>query len=199
MNQFLRTLGAVALLALVALPASAATWTVDTSHSTLEFKIRHLLAKTSGEFADWTGTIVTAGDDLTDSTVEIVIQTASIDTDNDDRDNHLRSEDFFHVEKYPTITFTSTKVVKTGENEYDVHGQLAMRGVTRDIVIPMEFHGTGKDPWGNTKAGFSGEVEINRKDFDIVWNKAIDQGGVLLGDDVEIEIEINAVQTQSGR
>ncbi len=197
MKKILSSFGALALVVMLAGTATAATWQIDTTHSTLTFKIRHMLSKTAGQFTDWSGTIE-AGDDLTKGSVNIEIQAASIDTRNEDRDNHLRSPDFFDVENHPTITFTSTKVEKDGDN-FVLHGDLTMVGVTKQVEIPFEFHGTATDPWGNTKAGFSGSTTIDRKDFGIVWNKNLDQGGVLLGDEVEIQIDLAAAQAQTGK
>lgn len=197
MKNFARVFTVAALAVITALPAAAETWNVDTSHSVLTFKVRHMLANAGGEFKEWSGTVV-AGDDLTKGSVEISIDAASIDTDNADRDNHLRSADFFDVEKYPTIDFKSTKIEKKGD-EYVLHGDLTMRGVTQKVEIPFEFLGTATDPWGNLRAGFSGSTEINRKDYGIVWNKGLDQGGFILGDTVKIDLEINAVQAKSGR
>ena len=197
MKKILSSFGALALVVMLAGTATAATWQIDTTHSTLTFKIRHMLSKTAGQFTDWSGTIE-AGDDLTKGSVNIEIQAASIDTRNEDRDKHLRSADFFDVENHPTIDFSSTKVEKDGDN-FVLHGDLTMAGVTKQVEIPFEFHGTATDPWGNTKAGFSGSTTIDRKDFGIVWNKNLDQGGVLLGDEVEIQIDLAAAQAQTGK
>ncbi len=197
MKKILSTFGALALVVMLAGQATAATWQIDTTHSTLSFKIRHMLSKTGGQFTDWSGTIE-AGDDLTKGSVNIEIQAASIDTRDEKRDEHLRSADFFDVETYPTLTFESTKVEMDGDN-YVLHGNLTMHGVTQPVEIPFEFHGTATDPWGNTKAGFSGTVTIDRKDFGIVWNQNLDQGGVVLGDDVEIQIDIAAAKAEAGK
>ncbi|HKK71984.1 MAG TPA: YceI family protein [Candidatus Krumholzibacteria bacterium] len=197
MKKILSTFGALALVVMLAGQATAATWQIDTTHSTLSFKIRHMLSKTGGQFTDWSGTIE-AGDDLTKGSVNIEIQAASIDTRDEKRDEHLRSADFFDVETYPTLTFESTKVEMDGDN-YVLHGNLTMHGVTQPVEIPFEFHGTATDPWGNTKAGFSGTVTIDRKDFGIVWNQNLDQGGVVLGDEVEIQIDIAAAKAEAGK
>ena len=197
MKKIVSSLGALALVVLFTATASAATWNIDTTHSTLSFKIKHMLSKTGGQFTDWNGTIE-AGDDLTQGSVEITIQAASIDTRNEDRDNHLRGADFFDVANHPTITFKSNKIEQNGDG-FVLHGDLTMVGVTKPVSIPFEFHGTATDPWGNTKAGFSGSTKINRKDWNIVWNKALDQGGLLLGEDVEIQIDVAAAQAKSGK
>ena len=198
MKNIVSSFGAFALVVLVAASAQAATWQIDTTHSTISFKIKHMLSKTGGQFTEWNGTIE-AGDDLTKGSVNVEIQAASIDTRDEKRDEHLRSEDFFHVAEHPTLTFKSTKIEKTGDNEYMMHGELTMRGVTNTVEIPFEFHGTATDPWGNTKAGFSASTTINRKDYDIVWNSALDQGGFVLGDEVEIQLDIAAAKAQAGK
>ena len=198
MKKIVSSLGVLAFVVLFATQATAATWQIDTTHSTISFKIKHMLSKTGGQFTDWSGTI-DAGDALAKGSVNVEIQAASIDTRDEKRDNHLRSQDFFHVEEHPTLTFASTKIEKTGENTYLMHGDLTMRGVTKTVEIPFEFHGTAKDPWGNTKAGFSGSTTIDRKDFDIVWNSALDQGGFVLGDEVEIQLDIAAAMAEAGK
>jgi len=197
MKTIVSSFGALALVVLLAGQATAATWQIDTTHSTLTFKIKHMLSKTAGQFTEWEGTIET-GDALTEGSANVTIQAASIDTRDQKRDDHLRSADFFDVENHPTITFKSTKVVENGD-QYVMHGDFTMLGITKTVEIPFEFHGTAKDPWGNTKAGFSGSTTINRKDFGMVWNNALDQGGFVLGDDVEIQLDIAAVQTQAGK
>ena len=197
MKNFARFFAIVALAAFVAAPAAAQSWKIDTTHSDLTFKVRHLLANTGGLFNEWSGTIV-AGDDLTKGSVEITIDAASIDTGNANRDEHLRSADFFDVEKYPTLTFKSTKIEKKGD-AYVMHDDFTLLGVTKQVEVPFEFHGTATDARGSLRAGFSGSTEFNRKDFGMVWNQGLDQGGVVLGDVVKIDIEVNAVQTESGR
>jgi polyisoprenoid-binding protein YceI len=173
--------------------AEAAEWQADTVHSVLSFKIRHLFSKTAGKFDEWSATLDFDSENVEKGRVEVTIQTASINTDNEDRDAHLKSPDFFHVEKYPTMNFTSEKIEKT-EDGYLMHGTLTMAGVSKEISIPFEFLGAGQDPWGATRAGFAGKLTINRKDFGIEWNKAMDKGGFILGEDVDIDIEIEAVQ-----
>ncbi|MEE4273274.1 MAG: YceI family protein [Thermoanaerobaculales bacterium] len=183
---------AALVIAIGANPAAAASYTVDPVHSDVSFKIRHLVSKTSGEFTDFAGTIVADFAALDASSVEFVIQAASIDTENADRDAHLRNEDFFHVEKYPEITFVSSKISKTGDASFAVTGKLTMHGVTRTVTLPVTFLGEGPDPWGGTVAGFEIVTTLDRKDYGIVWNKALDTGGMILGDEVEISINIEA-------
>ena len=173
--------------------SEAAEWNADTAHSVLTFKVRHLFSKTAGRFDDWAATIVFDPEYVEQGSVEVTVQTASVTTDNDDRDAHLKSPDFFNVEEHPSMSFKSTKIEKS-EDGFVMHGALTMLGVTKEIDIPFEFLGAGPDPWGSIRAGFSGKVTIDRKDFGMEWNKSMDKGGFILGEDVEIEIEIEAVQ-----
>ena len=184
-------LATLALLVGLAGVASAAdTWTIDKAHSEVNFKIKHLMSKVTGRFTDFDATITSDFDNLGASGVTFTIQAASIDTSNADRDKHLRSSDFFDVEKFPTITFVSSGISKTGDDSFAVTGTLTMRGVSKQITVPVTFLGAGQDPWGNTKAGFEIATELARQDFGIVWNKALETGGFLLGNDVDIEINL---------
>ena len=180
---------AFVLLALAAaLPAAAATtWVVDPAHSNVDFVVRHLMANVRGQFTAFDATVV-MDTDPAKSSVEFTIQAKSVDTANEQRDAHLRSADFFDVENHPTITFRSTAVRKTGENAYEVTGQLTMRGVTRVITLPVTFLGEMVDPWGNTKVGFETETRLDRKEYGINWNKALDRGGYILSDEVRVAI-----------
>lgn len=187
----------LAVLALTTLAASAQaadTWSVDKVHSDAAFQVRHLMSGVRGHFADFEGTIVTDAAQPESSSVEFKIKVASITTGVEKRDAHLRSGDFFDVEKYPEITFKSTAFKQTDKDNYAVTGDLTMRGVTKVITLPVTFLGVGKDPWGNERAGFETAVTLNRKDFGINWNQTLDQGGVLLGDDVKVMINIEAVK-----
>ena len=198
MNRVLRSLVLAGLIALVALPATAGTWSIDAAHSVMNFKVRHLFSKTGGSFDQWEGTLEFDGENPASLSAQVTIQAASINTDNDDRDGHLKSPDFFDVEQFPTISFVSTKTEKRDDG-WVVIGDFTMHGVTREIAIPFEFYGAGKDPWGNTRAGFSASITVNRKDFGIEWNKTLDTGGVMLGENVVIDLEIEAVEAQAGR
>ena len=180
--------GAV-LLAFGATALAAETFEVDVTHSDVSFKVRHFVSKSSGRFDDFSGTFVVDREDMTKTTIEFAVKMASIDTDNDSRDNHLKSPDFFDVEKYPDMTFKSTGITKTGESTYDVTGQFNLHGVTKEIVIPVEVLGFHDDEKGS-QAGFEMDFVINRKDFGIIWNKALDAGGFVLGEDVEINITL---------
>lgn len=191
-KTILLTVLALMVLALGSAVADAATWEVDTAHSILGFKVRHLFSKTAGRFEDWSATVDFDGKNPEKGSVKVVIQTASITTDNPKRDRHLKSGDFFDVEKYPTLEFQSTSVTK-GEDGFILHGNLTMHGVTKEIAIPFTLDGIGQDPWGNTRAGFSGSLTLDRQEYGINWNKAMDQGW-MLGDEVQIDIEIEAVR-----
>ncbi len=187
-----KSLVAVALAALLATPLTAAdTWVVDPGHSEVSFQVRHLMSRVRGVFRDFTATVVKDDADATKSSVEFVIQAASIDTGIGDRDKHLRSADFFDVESHPTITFKSTAIEKVSDSEYRVTGPLTMRGVTKVITLPVTFDGEMKDPAGKLRAGFSTETKLDRKEFGINWNKALDQGGFLLSDEVDVEIHLS--------
>jgi len=170
---------------------SQTIWKVDPVHSKVIFSVSHMvISEVSGRFNDFEATIVQTKDDLSDSKLTATIKTKSIDTDNEGRDKHLRSADFFDVEKYPEITFTSKSFEKTGKDTYKITGDLTMHGATKPVVLETKFNGTMNDPWGNTKAGFKAETKVNRKDFNIVWNKTLEVGGLLVGDEVEITINI---------
>jgi polyisoprenoid-binding protein YceI len=178
--------------ALLASPALAAeVFVVDTPHSEATFQVRHFVTKVRGRFNDFSGTINVDRANPAASSVELKIATASIDTAHPGRDKHLRSADFFDVEKYPEITFRSSKVVPRGQDRYDVTGTFAMHGVSKEITVPVTFLGfMGSGP--GEKAGFSADFTLNRKDYGIVWNRALDAGGTVLGDDVLVSVNIEA-------
>ena len=188
---------AVLLTAMLAMAtaAHAETWTIDASHSSVDFKVRHFFAKTAGGFADFSGTIVFDAENPDASSVEATVVMASLNTNNEDRDNHLRSEDFFAVETYPTMEFKSTKVAKDGD-DFVATGELTLHGVTQTVDMNFEFLGAGPDAWGGVRAGFTATMDIDRKAFGISWNKTLDQGGTVLGEKVAVSIEIEAVQQQ---
>jgi polyisoprenoid-binding protein YceI len=175
--------------------AATDTYTVDKSHSEVNFKVRHLVNKVTGKFTDFTSTVIADPARPTASSVEFSITATSVDTSSADRDKHLRSADFFDVEKFPTITFKSTSITPTKtKNVYAVTGDFTLRGVTKRMTIPVTFLGFAKDPWGNNRAGFELATKLNRKDFGFNWNKALDNGGFLVGDDVDIDISLEMVQ-----
>ena len=171
---------------------AAETWTVDRVHSDASFQIRHLVSKVRGRFTDFEGTLKIDRARPEASSVELKIKTASIDTANQRRDDHLRSADFFDAANNPEITFKSSKVVSRGADKYDVTGTFTMRGVAREITVPVTFLGFGNDGRGTEKAGFETTTALNRKDFGIVWNKALDTGGAVLGDEVQVTFNIEA-------
>lgn len=184
-----------AALILAASPAIAAdTYVVDKGHSETTFQIRHLMSKVSGRFSDFDGRISVDPARPEASSVEFTIRAASIDTAVPDRDKHLRSADFFDVETYPEIRFKSTRIVPRGGDAYAVTGTLTLRGVSKEITLPVLFLGFAKDPWDNERAGFETSVTLNRKDYGLVWNKALDNGGVLLGDEARITISLETVR-----
>ncbi len=173
----------------------AGTWTIDPSHASFEFVARHLMAKVRGRFSGVSG-VATIAERPEDSTLEIEIDTTTVDTGDTTRDGHLRSNDFFGVEDHPTISFRSTGVRPgEGENEWKVDGELAIRGVSRPVTVDVEFLGSAIDPWGNQRIGFSGVVgEVNREDWGLTWNAALETGGFLLSKSVRLEIEAELVK-----
>jgi polyisoprenoid-binding protein YceI len=186
-------LAAVSLLPFT--PAVAAdTYTVDAVHSEASFQIRHLVGKVRGHFVDFRGTVQVDQAKPEASSVDFSIKTATIDTGVADRDKHLRTADFFDVEKFPEITFKSTKVAPAGKDKYNVTGTFTMHGVSKTVTIPVSFLGFVKDPWGNERAGFEVTTTLNRKDYGIVWNKTLDAGGVMLGEDVAVTITVETVK-----
>jgi polyisoprenoid-binding protein YceI len=176
-----------------AVPTSTRTFAIDKTHSEATFQVRHLVTKVRGHFGDFAGTIQFNEEAPERSSVSFTIQAASIDTQTADRDAHLRSEDFFFVDKHPEITFVSSAITKKGKDGYDVHGTLTIRGVAREISLPVTFLGDAIDPWGNARLGFEAETTINRKDFGLLWNAALETGGFLVGDEVKISLQIQAI------
>ncbi len=176
---------------------AAETYTVDKSHSDVSFQIRHFASKVRGSFTDAEGTIQADPAKPEVSSVVFTIKTASIDTNNPDRDKHLRSADFFDVEKFPEITFKSSKITPAGKDKYSVTGTMTMHGVSKEVTLPVTFLGFAKDPGGNQRASFETTIKLNRKDFGINWNKALDAGGFMLSDDVDATINLETVQKKS--
>jgi len=172
----------------------AGTYALDASHCEVGFSVRHLMvSKTKGRFSDLTGT-VTIGEDPSASSVEVEIQVASVDTRDETRDGHLRSPDFLDVEAFPTMTYRSTSVAAAGKGTWAVEGELTVRGVTRSVPLVVTFEGAAKDPWGGSRVGFTAQAQLDREDFGLTWNQALETGGVLVGKQVTIEIEAEAVQ-----
>lgn len=170
------------------------TYAIDNAHSRLGFVVRHMgFSKVRGSFKTYDGTVRMKGEDLSTLEAEVTIQAASITTNDEARDKHLRSEDFFEVETYPTITFESTEVRDISGDAFSLVGTLTMHGVTQTITLDAEFLGTGQDPWGGTRAAFEAKTTINRKDFGLNWNTLLETGGVLVSENVDLVLEIQAV------
>lgn len=170
-------------------------WKVDPSHSSIEFSVRHMMiTNVKGSFNEFSASIEADPSDLTTAAIEFSVNVASIDTRNKDRDAHLTSADFFNIESYPNISFKSTNILKTDEGEYAVTGDLTINDVTRSETFTAIFEGQGKDPWGNEVVGFSGEGKINRSDYGLTWNAALETGGVLIGDAIKFSIQIEATK-----
>ena len=170
------------------------TYTLDPAHTVVGAVARHLMvSKVRGKFTDVTGTITIAEDPL-ESTVAVTIKAASIDTGVADRDNHLRSPDFLDVENYPELTFASTRVLKQDGADFVVAGDLTIRGVTREVELEVSFEGVSRSPWGNEVAGFSATTELDREEFGMTWNAALETGGVVVSKKLKVEIEVEAVR-----
>jgi len=169
------------------------TYTIDKSHSEAVFQVRHLVTKVRGRFDDFDGTIQINEDRPDLSSVAFTIRAASIDTNEKDRDTHLRSGDFFDVEKFPNLTFRSKRIVKKSNESYDVAGDLTIHGVTREITLPVTHLGKAKDPWGKERVGFESEITLNRKDYGLMWNAPLEVGGFLVGDEVKVSLSIQAI------
>ena len=170
-------------------------WEIDSSHSSVHFSVRHLvIAKVRGTFARWSGTVQVPDGDFSQATVSVTIDASSINTGVDQRDAHLKSPDFFDVAQFPELRFVGRRVAPRSEAEIDVIGDLTIKGTTREVVLRVEQHGQAKDPWGNVRAAFTARTSIDRKDFGLTWNQALETGGVMVGDRVDIEAEIEAVR-----
>lgn len=185
---------AIVFAASVACAEKAENYKIDSAHSSTGFKIRHFFSRVSGEFKEFQGTMVVDRDDMTKSKVEATIQAASIDTNHADRDKHLRNADFFDTGKFPTITFKSTAWKQVDKDTYDVTGDLTLRDVTKPVTLRTKFMGAGPDGWGGHRTGWEATTTIDRTAFGVSWNKAIEGGGVVLGNDVEITLNIEAVR-----
>ncbi|MEV5826508.1 YceI family protein [Spirillospora sp. NPDC052242] len=179
-------------IAAVAPELTAGTWNIDPTHSEVTFSIRHLMTKVRGSFTEFSGSVQVA-EELADTTATAEITMASIDTRNADRDGHVRSSDVLDVENHPTMTF-ATKGVRSEGGDHYVDGELTIRGVTRPVTLEVEFHGVGEDPWGGTRAGFSATTQINRRDWGVEFNIPLKGDKAMLGDKVDIQLEIQAVK-----
>lgn len=173
-----------------------ATWNLDTAHSEIEFKVRHMMISTvKGQFKNFEVSINSESDDISKGTVSVKIDTTSLDTKNEQRDQHLKSSDFFDATEFPTITFVSTSVVGDVQDEFKINGDLTVKGITKPIVVKAEFGGIAKDPWGNEKVGYTVKGAINRSDFGLTWNAALETGGVMVSEEVKFEGELQFLKS----
>jgi polyisoprenoid-binding protein YceI len=188
----------VLLASFIPVFTSAATWQMDPAHSSFQFKIRHLtVSNVKGEFSKFRGVVTMDDQNMTDLKVDVIIDAASVSTGYAQRDEHLRGPDFFDVTKYPTITFVSRKVTKADTNRLKVVGDLTIHGVTREITLEVDGPTPEvKDPWGNFRRGAAATTKINRRDFGLTWNKVLDNRGVLVGDEVNVYVEVELVRKQ---
>lgn len=171
------------------------TWTIDASHTRIGFVARHaMVTRVRGAFNEFEGSAIIDAEDFAKSTGTLTIKAASIDTRNEQRDGHLRSNDFLAMDEYPEITFVSTGVTPTGGTSLELTGDLTIKGTTNPVTVPFEFEGTATDPFGNLRAGFEGSVVINRKDYGVTWNAALETGGVLVSDKITLEFEVSAIK-----
>lgn len=184
-----------ATIAPAAVTDLSGAWTLDPTHTRLGFVTRHaMVTKVRGNFNEFAGTATVPAEGVEGASIEVTIQAASIDTRNADRDGHLKSNDFFDMETYPEITFRSTKVTAKGSDELEVTGDLTIKGQTKSVTIPFEYEGTATDPFGNLRAGFEGKTVINRSDYGLSWNAALETGGVLVSEKITLEFEVSAIK-----
>lgn len=170
-------------------------WAIDPTHSEIGFKVKHMMfTNVSGKFENYDATITTNGDNFENASISFSADVNSVDTRNADRDNHLKSADFFDAENHPKLTFKASSFTKVDDDTYELSGDLSLRGVTKFVKLPVEFSGLMKDPWGNTKAGLNISGKISRKDWGLNWNSALEAGGVLVSDDVRLNIELQLVK-----
>lgn len=170
-----------------------ARWKIDAAHTDVSFQVKHMMvSKVRGRFDKVSGMIEGDPMDLTNAIITFDVEMDSINTANEDRDNHLRSADFFDVEHYPDMTFTSTNIVAKGADEYDITGKLTIKDITKNVTFKAEFEGKAVDPWGNDVVGFSARGKVDRKEFGLTWNQALETGGFLVGDDIKISIDLEA-------
>jgi polyisoprenoid-binding protein YceI len=171
------------------------TWAVDAAHSNVEFAVKHMmLATVKGRFAQVAGEVTFGSDDFASAQVKVAVDVASIDTRTQQRDEHLRSPDFFDVANYPELTYEGGRVERTGEDSYRVAGDLTIRGITREVVLHATFEGQGADPWGGTRMAFHATGSLDRREFGLTWNQALETGGILVGDEVKLSIDVELVR-----
>jgi polyisoprenoid-binding protein YceI len=175
--------------------AERATWSLDAAHTHVGFAVRHMMITTvKGRFTDVSGEVILDEGDVTRSQVSISLAAASLDTQNEQRDAHLRSEDFLDVASHPAITFESRRITERGDGRLEIVGDLTIRGVTREVVLSAEEEGRGRDPWGGDRIGYSASTRIDRTDFGLTWNQALETGGVLVANEVKIVIDLQLVR-----
>ena len=173
------------------------TWTIDASHSSIHFIARHMvITKVRGSFKSFKGALELDDADMTKSKIDVTIDAASIDTAEEKRDAHLKSADFFDVEKFPTLTFKSKSITKKGD-AYEVLGDLTIHGVTKEVVLATQFEGKGKDPWGGERVAFEAKTKVDREDFGLKWNQVLEAGGLLVSNKIDIELEVQAIKAQA--
>jgi polyisoprenoid-binding protein YceI len=188
-----------ALVTLSSAMAAETLWVPDAAHTQVKFVVTYMvISEVSGTFKDFDFTVIQRGEDFRSASLEATVKTASVNTENEQRDNHLRSDDFFNAERYPEMKFLSTAFEKTGENTYKVTGNLTIRDVTLPVVLEAVYRGTVIDPWGNTKAGFKATGSIRRQDFGVKWNKTLDTGGLVVSDEVQIILDVQLKQVKKG-
>lgn len=182
-------------LILANLTFAQTTWKVDPAHSNVEFTVSHLvISDVTGRFKEFDGTLTHTKPDFSDAKIEAVIQVKSVDTDNEKRDQHLLTPDFFNVEKFPTIKFVSTSIKKESENNYKINGNLTINGITKPVTLDAKYRGETKDPWGNVKSAFKATTSIDRFDFDVKWNAPLGSGGLVVGKTVDINLNIQLIK-----
>ena len=175
-------------------------WNIDGAHSGINFSIRHMVvSKVRGRFGKFSGYLDLDEADLTKATLDVTIDASSIDTGVGQRDDHLRSDDFFGVEQFPELRYRSKRIEKLGEDHYRVIGDLTIRDVTREVPLDVEYGGQGKDPWGNQRVAFSARAALDRKDFGLKWNQVLEAGGLLVGDKVDLELDVQAVKAAAAQ
>jgi polyisoprenoid-binding protein YceI len=188
----------LAISTLVAVSGQNATWTFDKAHSKISFGVSHVvISEVTGQFASYDGTVTTNGDDFTNAKIDFSIDIGSIDTDNEQRDGHLKSPDFFDVEKYPAITFKSSAMKKTKEGMYQLKGDLTMHGVTKEVSLTAKYGGMVTDPYGNVKAGFKITGTIDRTEFGLKYNSMLDSGGMMIGEEVAITCNVELIKSKN--
>lgn len=185
----------ILFLAIISVSAQETKWNFDKAHSKIQFDVVHMvISEVSGQFQEYEGTVLTSKEDFSDAKIDFSIDVKSIDTDNEDRDKHLRSADFFDVEKYPKITFLSKKMKKVGKNQYKLTGDFTLHGVTKEVTLDAKYGGTVKDTYGNIKAGFKITGVINRTDFGLKYNSIMDTGGLMIGEDITITCKVELIK-----